>query len=161
MKPNMKIMLPLLAVVLVAQFLLVRHFVSNSNEQTKAVIGEVDTTLPHPSSRYDADEIIKVTLYSLKLNDLPQKDSGVKTLWQFLTPAFKATLRDKALIEAYLTSDVFIAMKDYETYEVIRRTVTDTEAGMEVKFKSSNRLDRVVEFRLKKIEDLWLIDFLK
>lgn len=158
MKPNLKIMLPTLLVVLVVQFFLVRHFVSNSNEKTKAIIGEVDTTLPHPSSRYEAEEVVKVVLYSLKLNDLPQKDSGLKTLWQFFSPAFKQTLRDQALIEPYLTSEVLIAMKDYETYEVISKNTAESEASFQVKFKSSQRLDRIVEFRLKKLEDLWLIE---
>lgn len=158
MKPNLKIMLPVLLVVLVVQFLLVRHFVASSNEKTQAVIGDVDTTIPHPSSRYDAEEVIKVVLYSLKLNDLPQKDSGVKTLWQFFSPTFKHTVRDQALIEPYLTSEVLVAMKDYETYEIIKQNTLEAEASFEVKFKSSQRLDRVVEFRLKKIEDLWLIE---
>ena len=161
MKPNLKIMLPLLVVILVVQFFLVRYFVSSSNEKTQAVIGVVDTSIPHPSTRYSAEEIIKVTLYSLKLNDLPTKDSGVKTLWQFFSPTFKEAIRDKALIEPYLTSEVLLAMKDYETYETIRQTVSDTEASFEVKFKSSNRLDRVVDFRLKKIEDHWLIERLQ
>ncbi len=158
MKPNLKIMLPLLFVILVVQFVLVRHFVSNSNEKTKEVIGDIDTSIPHPSSRYDANEVVKVVLYSLKLNDLPLKDSGIKTLWQFFTPQFKLTIRDKVLIEPFLTSEVLIAMKDYETYDVLKQTVTETEASIEVKFKSSHRLDRVVDFRLKKIEDLWLIE---
>ena len=158
MKPNLKVMLPILLVVLVVQFFLVRHFVSNSNEKTQALIGEFDTTIPHPSSRYDSEEVVKVVLYSLKLNDLPKKDSGIKTLWQFFSPTFKQTVRDQALIEPYLTSEVLIAMKDYETYEIARQTVADTEASFEVKFKSSQRLDRVVDFRLKRIEDLWLIE---
>lgn len=161
MKPNLKIMLPLLAVILVVQFFLVRHFVSSSNEKTQAVVGEIDSSLPHPSTRYSAEEIVKVTLYSLKLNNLPTKDSGLKTLWQFFSPTFKQAIRDKALIEPFLTTEVLVAMKDYETYEIIRQTVSETEASFEVKFKSSNRLDYVVDFRLKNIEDLWLIERLQ
>jgi len=158
MKPNLKIMLPTLLVIVAVQFFLVRYFVGNTNEATEKVIGTVDTTIPHPNTRYDAKEVVKVVLYSLKLNDLPVADSGIKTFWQFMSPRFKDQIRDKALIAPYLKEEVLISMKDYEAYDFIKESENDNEAIFDVEFKSSQRLTQKVRFELLKIEGLWLIE---
>lgn len=160
MKKNLKLLIPTLLVVFVVQFLLVRFYVASTNTQTSKIIGEIDTTIPHPSSDYDAKEAVQVILYALRHNDSPTPDSGLKALWQFMTPRLRTQLRDKALVRPFLKDELWLAMTDFDEYKLTREKVTETDATFEVSFLSKKRLERRLLVALRKVDDLWLVDVL-
>jgi hypothetical protein len=152
MKKNLKVMLPTLLIVLAAQFALVRYFVNQSNVQSAALPSDIDTTLPHPSARYDAKEVLQVVLYALR------NKAGETTFWQFTTPRLRKQLRDKALIRPYLTEDLWKALSDFDSYNITHSKIEDEEAVFEVEILSSKRLVRQFVIAIHKQDGLWLID---
>lgn len=160
MKKNFKLLLPTLAAVFIVQFLLVRFYVGTANKEAAQVVGDIDTSIPHPSSKYDAKEVVQVVLYALRHNDRPQKDDGLRALWQFMTPRLKTQLRDKALVRPFLTDDIWGAMVDFDEYKITREKIGENEANFEVSFISKKRLERRLIVSLQKREDLWLVEML-
>ncbi len=160
MKKNLKLLLPTLVAVFIVQFLLVRFYVGSANKEAAKVIGDIDTSIPHPSSKYDAKEVVQVVLYALRHNDSPTKDSGLRALWQFMTPRLKTQLRDKALVRPFLTDDIWIALVDFDEYKIVREKISENEANFEVTFLSKKRLERRLIVSLQKKEDIWLVEML-
>jgi hypothetical protein len=159
-KKNLKLLLPTLVAVFIVQFLLVRFYVGSANKEAAKVIGDIDTSIPHPSSKYDAKEVVQVVLYALRHNDSPTKDSGLRALWQFMTPRLKTQLRDKALVRPFLTDDIWIALVDFDEYKIVREKISENEANFEVTFLSKKRLERRLIVSLQKKEDIWLVEML-
>lgn len=160
MKKNLKLLLPTLVAVFIVQFLLVRFYVGSANKEAAKVIGDIDTSIPHPSSKYDAKEVVQVVLYALRHNDSPTKDSGLRALWQFMTPRLKTQLRDKALVRPFLTDDIWIALVDFDEYKIVREKISENEANFEVTFLSKKRLERRLIVSLQKKEDIWQVEML-
>ena len=146
--------------VFIVQFLLVRFYVGSANKEAAKVIGDIDTSIPHPSSKYDAKEVVQVVLYALRHNDSPTKDSGLRALWQFMTPRLKTQLRDKALVRPFLTDDIWIALVDFDEYKIVREKISENEANFEVTFLSKKRLERRLIVSLQKKEDIWQVEML-
>jgi hypothetical protein len=159
-KKNLKLLLPTLAAVFIVQFLLVRFYVGSANKEAAKVIGDIDTSIPHPSSSYDAKEVVQVVLYALRHNDQPQKDDGLRALWQFMTPRLKTQLRDKALVRPFLSEDIWLAIVDFDEYKIVREKINENEANFEVTFLSKKRLERRLIVSLQKKEDIWLVEML-
>ena len=155
---NLKILIPALVLMVVGQVLLVRTFVGKANQDLSRVVGEVDTSLPHPSDEYGPKEAVQVILYALRHNDIPNQDAGLKAFWQFCTPRLKTLWRDKAMLRAQLGEDLWLALRDFDEYDLGRETVSDNDASFEITLRSKKRLERKVLISLKKIEDLWLVD---
>lgn len=158
MKKNLKVLIPTLLIVLTAQILLVRFYLNRTNEQTHKVAGDIDTSLPYPSSDYDANEVLQVVMYALRHNDVPRKDAGAAALWQFFTPRLKEQLRDKALVRPYLTEDLWKALVDYDSYRITHSKTEEKQTIFEVEVVSSRRLARQFVLAIHKKDDLWLID---
>ena len=152
MKKNLKVLIPTLVIVMAAQFALVRYFVNQSNVQSAALAPGIDTTIPHPSARYDAKEVLQVVLYALR------NKAGEATFWQFTTPRLRKQLRDKALVRPYLTEDLWKAVVDFDSYNITHSKIEDEEAIFEVEVLSSKRLVRQFVIAIHKHDDLWLID---
>ncbi len=159
-KKNLKILIPVFILVVIAQILLVRTFIGKANQDVATVIGTVDTSIPHPSDSYDAKQVVQVVVYALRHNDLPQKDAGLRALWQFMTPRLKELLRDKALVRSFLGEELWSALVDFDDYSITREKITEDEASFEVIFQSKKRLERRLVISLKKTAELWLIDML-
>lgn len=157
-KKNLKVLIPTLLIVLTAQFFLVRFYMNRTNEQTQKISGDVDTSLPYPSTDYNAEEVLQVVMYALRNNDLPRKDAGTTATWQFFTPRLKQQLRDKAMIRPYLTEDLWKAVIDFDSYRITHTTVGEVETSFEVEVLSSKRLARQFVLAIHKKDDIWLID---
>ncbi|MFP5491601.1 MAG: hypothetical protein ACLGG0_08875, partial [Bacteriovoracia bacterium] len=97
---------------------------------------------------------------ALRHNDSPTKDSGLRALWQFMTPRLKTQLRDKALVRPFLTDDIWGALVDFDDYKITREKINENEANFEVSFISKKRLERRLIVSLQKKEDLWLVEML-
>lgn len=158
MKKNLKILLPTLAIVLFAQFMLLKMFVNQTNQETAKIYGDTDAALPHPSTRYDAKEVLQVILYAFKNNDLPFPDAGAKTFWQFSTKRLRSHIRDKALVRPYLSEDLWRAIVDFDTYRITYSKVEEEQAVFEVELVSPKRLARQFVIAIHKVDDTWLID---
>ncbi len=158
MKKNLKLLIPTLLIVLTAQFLLVRLFVKQSNQEMEKVQPQVDASIPHPSSDYDAKQVLQVILYAFKYNDLPFKDAGAKTFWQFSTARLRTQLRDKALVRPYFGEDLWKAMLDFDSYRITYSKIEDTQAVFEVELVSTKRLARAFVVAIHKNQDIWEID---
>ena len=157
-KKNLKVLIPTLLIVMTAQFLLVRFYMNRTNEQTQKIAGDIDTSLPYPSSDYDAQEVLQVVMYALRNNDLPRKDAGITAAWQFFTPRLKQQLRDKALIRPYLTEDLWKAVIDFDSYRVTHTKADEEQTSFEVEVLSSKRLARQFVLAVHKKDNVWLID---
>lgn len=155
---NLRVILPLLVAVLAIQFFLVRYYTSTSNERLESQLGPIDTSIPHPSDRYEAKEVIQVVLYALRFNHRPTPDSGLRALWQFFTPALKSTLRDRSLLKPFLGEDVFTALTDHQNYSIDGLDVRDNEATATVSVTSEKRLPVKLKLLLRKVEKVWLIE---
>ncbi len=158
MKKNLKILLPTLLIVLAAQFLLLRTFVNQTNQETAKVYADADANLPHPSSRYDAKEVLQVILYAFKNNDLPYPDAGAKTFWQFSTKRLRTHIRDKALVRPYLSEDLWKSIIDFDSYRITYSKIEDEQAVFEVELVSPKRLARQFVIAIHKVDDVWLVD---
>ncbi len=148
-------MIPTLLIVFTAQYFLIRSMTEKTINETDS---KVDVTLPHPSDRYDAKEVVQVTLYALRNMDIPKKDSGLIASWQFMTSRLQSQLRDKALIRPYLSEDIWKAVLDFDSYNITHSKIEDKSAIIEVSLISSKRLTRQLIFALTKTNDMWLID---
>ena len=158
MKKNLKILLPTLVIVLTAQFLLVRFFVKRSNDATTELQPQLDMSLPYPSEKYDAKEVLQVVLYALRYNDTPSTAAGAKASWQFFTPRLKAYLRDKSLIRPYLSEDLWKAVLNFDSYRITYSKVNENDAVFELELLSSKMLTRQMIVSLTKENGVWLID---
>ena len=157
-KKNLKVLIPTLLIVMTAQFLLVRFYMNRTNEKTQQIAGDIDTSLPYPSSDYDAKQVLQVVMYALRNNDIPRKDAGITATWQFFTPRLKQQLRDKALIRPYLTEDLWKAVIDFDSYRVTHTTADEEQTSFEVEVLSSKRLARQFVLAVHKKDNVWLID---
>lgn len=157
-KKNLKVLIPTLLIVMTAQFLLVRFYMNRTNEQTQQIAGDIDTSLPYPSSDYDAKQVLQVVMYALRNNDIPRKDAGISAAWQFFTPRLKQQLRDKALIRPYLTEDLWKAVIDFDSYRVTHTRADEEQTSFEVEVLSSKRLARQFVLAVHKKDNVWLID---
>ncbi len=157
-KKNLKILLPTLLLVLTAQFLLVKTFINQSNEESQRQAPDMDVNLPSPSSSYTAKEVLQVIMYGFKNNDLPYKEAGSKIFWQFATPRLRNHIRDKALIRPYFSEDLWKAILDFDSYRITYSKIEDEQAVFEVELISPKRLARQFVIALHKQNDLWLID---
>ncbi|MBY0518508.1 MAG: hypothetical protein K2P81_16470 [Bacteriovoracaceae bacterium] len=148
-------MIPTLLIVFTAQYFLIRSMTQKTINETDS---KIDVTLPHPSERYDAKEVVQVILYSMRNMDIPKKDSGQIAAWQFMTSRLQTQLRDKALIRPYLSEDIWKALLDFDSYTITHSKIEDKSAIIEVSLISSKRLTRQLIFALTKPNEMWLID---
>jgi hypothetical protein len=158
MKKNLKILIPTLVLVLLVQVLLVRFFVQRSNTEAQKQSGPVDMSLPYPSEKYDAKEVLQVVLYALRYNDTPSADSGAKASWQFFTPRLKSYLRDKSLIRPYLSEDLWKAVTNFDSHRITYSKINESDAVFELELLSAKMLTRQMIISLTKENGVWLID---
>ena len=115
-----------------------------------------------PNNGIEPYQVVKIQLRSLKKNNEPSKDNGIKQTWEFAHPNNQKNTGPFSRFKGMLKSDSYEMLLNHLEHEVFEVQITDNIASYEVtildKSKKYYKFKWIVEKYTKggPLKDCWL-----
>jgi hypothetical protein len=107
-------------------------------------------------------EVVKIQLKSLKKNDLPSKDYGIKQTWEFAHPNNKKNTGPLERFKIMLKGQSYVMLLNHLEHEITQLKLTDLVALFEVRILDESKTYYKFSWQLEKytkdglLKDCWL-----
>ena len=115
-----------------------------------------------PTNNIEPFEVINIQLNSLKQNDEPLQDNGIKQTWEFAHPNNQKNTGPLSNFISMLKSDSYNVLLNHISHEIIKLKMTDSQAFFQVTILDANKAYYKFNWQVEKytnegpLRDCWL-----
>jgi len=125
-------------------------------------ITTVKADLIKPNDNIEPYQVVEIQLRSLKENDSPSKDNGIKQTWEFAHPNNQKNTGPLERFKILIKSDSYVMLLDHLDYKITQIDSTDLVTLFEVIVLDKNKTYYKFNWQVEKytkdgiLNDCWL-----